>query len=80
MNVVRFAIASKLAPGPIQPPIQRVPEVLTTGVKRLGREGNYSPLSSADVKSAWNNTSTHPYVFIAWYLVNHKDLALQLPF
>jgi hypothetical protein len=41
---------------------------LSTGVKRLGREAEHSPPSTADVK-AW---SIHPhpqYVFVAWCLI-----------
>jgi hypothetical protein len=30
------------------------------GVKRPGREADHSPLSSAEVKSAWSYTSTTP--------------------
>jgi hypothetical protein len=36
--------------GPTQPPIQWVPEVLTLGVKRPGREADHSPPSIAEVK------------------------------
>jgi hypothetical protein len=51
--------------GPTQPPIQWVPEALSLGVKRLGREADHSPPSSAEVKNAWNYTSTPQYVFMA---------------
>jgi hypothetical protein len=33
----------------------------------------YSPLCSAEVKYAWNHTSTPRYVFMAWYIINHRD-------
>jgi hypothetical protein len=36
--------------GPTQPPIQWVPGALSVGIKRPGREANYSPPSSAEVK------------------------------
>jgi hypothetical protein len=36
--------------GPTQPPIQWVPGTLSLGVKRLGREADHSPPSSAEVK------------------------------
>jgi hypothetical protein len=35
---------------PTQPPIQCIPEVLSLGVKRPGRETDHSPPSSAEVK------------------------------
>jgi hypothetical protein len=34
----------------VQPPIQGVPEALSLGVKRPGREADHSPPSSAEVK------------------------------
>jgi hypothetical protein len=43
------------------------------GVKRLGREANHTPPSSAEVKNAWSYTSTPPYVFMEWCLVKHGD-------
>jgi len=39
--------------GPIQPPIPGVPGALSLEAKRKGREADYSPPSSAEVKSAW---------------------------
>jgi hypothetical protein len=33
---------------PTQPPIQWIPETLSPGVKRPGREADHSPPSSAD--------------------------------
>jgi hypothetical protein len=35
---------------PTQPPIQWLPEVLSLGVKRPGREADHSPPSSVEVK------------------------------
>jgi hypothetical protein len=55
-----FITASRMALGPTQPPIQWVPEALSLGVKRPGRETDHSPLSSAEVKNAWSYTSTPP--------------------
>jgi len=49
MGLFLFATASRPALGPTQPPIQWVP-----GVKRPGREADYSPPSSAAVKNAWS--------------------------
>jgi hypothetical protein len=45
-----FTTASRAALGPTQPPIQWVPEVLSLGLKRPGREADHSPPSSAKVK------------------------------
>jgi hypothetical protein len=45
-----FSIASRPALGPTKPPIQRVPGALSPGVKRQGREVDYSTLANA-VKS-----------------------------
>jgi hypothetical protein len=41
---------SRTALGPIQPPIQWLPEALSLGVKRQVSEDNHSQTSSADVK------------------------------
>jgi hypothetical protein len=50
--------ASRTALGPTQPPIQWVPESLPLGVKRPGREADYLPPSSGEVKNTWRYTST----------------------
>jgi len=42
-------------------------------VKRLGREADHSPPSSAEVKNGWSCTSTPPYVFLAWRLVKYRN-------
>jgi hypothetical protein len=55
--------------GPIQPPIQWVPGVLSLGVKRPGREADHPSSSSGEVKNVWRFTSTPQYVFMAWWLV-----------
>jgi hypothetical protein len=34
------------------------------GVKWLGHEADHPPLSSAEVKNAWNYTSIFPYIFM----------------
>jgi hypothetical protein len=56
-GIFLFATASTSAQGPTQPPIHWVPEALSPGVKRPGREADNSPLSSADVKNAWGYDS-----------------------
>jgi hypothetical protein len=53
-----LATMSRTALGPTQPPIQWAPGALSLGVRRPGREGGHSPLSSAEVKNAWSYTST----------------------
>jgi len=45
---------------------------LSPAVKRPGHEADHSPTSSAEVKLAWSYTSTRPYVFTAWCLVEHR--------
>jgi hypothetical protein len=42
------------------------------GVKRLGREADHSPPSSAEV-NAWRYTSTPQYSFMTWCLFKHRD-------
>jgi hypothetical protein len=54
-------------------PIQLTPGALSMGVKRPEHEADHSPSSSAEVKNAWSYTSTPRYVFIAWWLVKHRD-------
>jgi hypothetical protein len=36
-------------------------------IKRLGREADNSPLSSAEVKNVWSYTSIPYYAFTEWY-------------
>jgi hypothetical protein len=52
LGIFLFTTASRTALGPNQPPIQWVPGALSLGVKRLGREADY--------------TSTPQYAFMAW--------------
>lgn len=49
-----------------QPPIQWVPGTLYPGVNRPVLEADRSPPSNSEVKNAYSNTSTSPYVFIEW--------------
>jgi hypothetical protein len=60
LGIVLLTTASRTALEPIQSPIQWVPEALSLGVKRPGREADHSPSSSAEVKYAWSYTSTPP--------------------
>jgi hypothetical protein len=50
LGIFLFTTASRTAVRPTQPPIQWVPEALSLGVKRLWREPDHSPPSSAEVK------------------------------
>jgi hypothetical protein len=46
---------------------------LFCGLKRPGHEANLPPPSSDEVKNLWSCTPVIPYVFMAWYLVEHRD-------
>jgi hypothetical protein len=50
LGIFIFTTASRTALGPTQPPIRWVPEALSLGVKRPGREADHSPPSSAEAK------------------------------
>jgi hypothetical protein len=52
-----FSILSRLALCSTQPPMQWVPGTLSKGVKKLGREADYSP-TNAYVKKTWIYTFT----------------------
>jgi hypothetical protein len=40
-------------------------EAFSPEIKRLGREADHIPLTSANVKNTWTYTPTPPYVFMA---------------
>jgi hypothetical protein len=50
LGIFLFTIASRMVPGPTQPPIQWVPVPLSMGVKRPEREANHSPPYIAEVE------------------------------
>jgi hypothetical protein len=56
----KFSTAFILAMGPTKPPIQWEPGALFPDIKRLGREADYSPPTSAEVKKIWIYTSIPP--------------------
>jgi hypothetical protein len=61
-----FPKSSRPALGFTQPHIQCVPGLFPrVGVKQPEREGDHSPLASAEVKKMWIYTSTAPYAFMA---------------
>jgi hypothetical protein len=45
-------------PPSTRPPIQWLPEDLSPGVRRPGRETDHSSPSTVETKTAWNYTST----------------------
>jgi hypothetical protein len=51
---------------------------LSPWVKRPGREAEYSPPAAAELKSEWIYTSTSPYIFKAWCLIERRDFTLHL--
>jgi hypothetical protein len=46
-----YSMASRLALGRTQPPVQQVLGALSSRVKQLGREDDHSPPSSAEIKN-----------------------------
>jgi hypothetical protein len=68
-----LATASRQALEPNQLSIQWTPGVLSPRVKRLDREPDHTIPSNAEVKNELRYTFTPPYVFMAWYLVKHRE-------
>jgi hypothetical protein len=58
LGIFLFTTASRPTLGTTQSPIQWAPGALSLVVKRPVREADHSPPSSAEVKNAWNYTST----------------------
>jgi hypothetical protein len=73
-----FSASSRPDLGPTQPPIQWVPGSLSPGIKRQGREADYSPPASAEVMKLWIYTSTPPYAFMAYCLISWAQGQLYL--
>jgi hypothetical protein len=59
-----FSITSRPALGPTQPPVQWVPEAVSPGVKLT------THVHQCRGQEWWTYTSTHPYVFMPWCLIN----------
>lgn len=55
-----------------RPLIQRVNWALLPGFKWPRYQADYSYPPSVDVKNSWGCKSTPSYVFISWYLNNHR--------
>jgi hypothetical protein len=60
LGIFLFTTASRMVLGPIQPPIQWVPEALSLGVKWPECEADHSPLSVLRSRMCGANTSTPP--------------------
>jgi hypothetical protein len=73
-RIFLLAIMSRLALEPTQPPIQWIQGALCPIVKQLSHETDNSPASSAEVKTVWSSTSTHPRIFVAQYLIKHRNI------
>jgi hypothetical protein len=67
-----FLFATASGP-PLQNTASPEPGVLSVRVKWPGHEAHHSTPSGAEVRNAWNYTSTLPYVFMACCLVKHRD-------
>jgi hypothetical protein len=63
LGIIFFTTASRTALGLTQPPTQCVPVIPSLGIKRLGREADYSSPSIVEVKNAWSCTSIPPIRF-----------------
>jgi hypothetical protein len=60
LGIFLFTTASRTALGPTQPPIKWVAGALSLGVKRPGREANYSLHLVPRSKNEWSYTFTPP--------------------
>jgi hypothetical protein len=63
LGIFLFTTASRTALGPTHTPIPWLPGALSLEVKRLGREADHSPPSTAEGKNARSYTSTPPIRF-----------------
>jgi len=93
LRICLFTAVSRTVLGPIQPPIQCVPRVLSLGVKRLRHEADHSPPYSSDIKvcvelclrspntPSWRGTQlkTHRDNFTLLYLHHHNQLYVLDP-
>jgi hypothetical protein len=46
---------------------------LSLAVKWTWHEADHSPPSGAKVKNVWSYTSILPYMYMAWYLIKHRE-------
>jgi hypothetical protein len=66
-----FTTASRLALGPTQSPIQWVSGAVSPESKQPGRESGHSLPSRIQV-NVWSYVSVHPYVSVAWCVINQN--------
>jgi hypothetical protein len=69
-EIFRFSIPSRVALGFTQLPVKWVPGAVSLEAKRSPHEADHSHPSAADIKY----TSTLPYVFMAWRLINYAQV------
>jgi hypothetical protein len=72
LGIFLFNTASREALEHNQPPTQWVPETISLGVKRPGREAAHSPPFSAEVKKRGAILLLPQYAFMAWCLVREQ--------
>jgi hypothetical protein len=74
LGIFLFTTASRPVLGPTQPPILRVPKALPLRVKRSGRDADYSPPSTAEVKE-YVEPYLHSFDTPSWRgaQLNHRD-------
>jgi hypothetical protein len=66
--------------GLAQAPIQRIPEALSLGIRRLGRETDHSPPYSAEVKECVELYLHYPVRLMAWCSIKAQgQLCLYIP-
>jgi hypothetical protein len=70
-RVFLLSTESRQALGPNLPPTQ--------GVNRIGSEADHSSASSTEFNSTYSYTTTPSDVFMAWYLIKHRDFTFILP-
>jgi hypothetical protein len=76
LGIFIFTTASRTVLGSTQLPIQWEPGALSLGVKRLGREADHSPPSSAEVKECvelYNHSPNTPSWRGAQLKKQHRD-------
>jgi hypothetical protein len=70
-----FVTESRPDLGPTQSPTQRLLGPHSPSIKRPGHEAEHSPTSCVPRLRMREAVPSHPqYVFMAWYLVKHRDV------
>jgi hypothetical protein len=76
LRIFFFTTASRTSLEPTQHPVQLVPAALSLGVRQLGREADYSPPSSAEVKECvdpYLNSPNTPSLSGTHFKKKHRD-------